>query len=816
MRAHAFAMRSAFVCLFFVSFEARAASIVVNSTVDVAPTNDGNCTLREAIAAANTNAAVDTCTAGSGPDTITFSVAGTITVIASSPLPAITSPVTIDGPGGGASAPGVRIDGATLSTGAADDEWGLRLAGGSAGSTIRDLMITRFRDGGILVESANNLILGNWIGTDGATAALGNGAGSFSGGILIRAPFAATSDASGNQVGGTTAADRNLIEGNSGPGVAVTDGNLADAFGVANAIIEGNFIGTNPAGTAAGPSSGENGPGITAFQAANLTIGGTTGTSPGGSCTGACNLISRCAGLSVNVGGASDGTFISGLNIQGNFIGTDVTGTAALGCYLGGSCYGIQAGYGLAGTIGGSTPAARNVIAGLSGGNGNGIYLFNTVNATNTFAPMTVEGNYIGVNSPGTAVLANGGFGVWTNPAEGLTIGGATSASRNVIAGNALGGIQIDGGNDLLTTGVTIRNNYIGVLADGTTAAGNGAAGVNLNNGVASAVNFAVVQDNVIANNTGSGVAISSVGNNNRIRANSLYNNGLLGIDQDQDGAVETNDNCDPDPGGNDLQNYPLLSGATITAGNITIAGTLNSLASSAFTIDFFGNTTAGDEGRIYLGSTTVNTDAGCNGAFNAGPFATTLGPGNTVTATATNNDAVHPNTSELSAAFTVAVVAVPLTATKTFTPATILPGAVSTLTITLTNTNGFDVTGVGFTDNYPAVITNAASPNVATSCVPVGTLTANPGSSTLQASGLGVPGNGSCTVSVQVTASAAGPHVNTIPAGGVTAANAPATAGATSGTLTVLATEIPTLSPLFVLLLAAILAAAGFHLARR
>ena len=39
----------------------------------------------------------------------------------------------------------------------------------------------------------------------------------------------------------------------------------------------------------------------------------------------------------------------------------------------------------------------------------------------------------------------------------------------------------------------------------------------------------------------------------------------------------------------------------------------------------------------------------------------------------------------------------------------------------------------------------------------------------TLQASGLGVPGTGSCTVAVQVSASGAGPHVNTIPAGGIT-----------------------------------------------
>lgn len=49
--------------------QARAATITPNTTADELD-SDGNCSLREAIQAANTDSAVDACTAGSGADTI--------------------------------------------------------------------------------------------------------------------------------------------------------------------------------------------------------------------------------------------------------------------------------------------------------------------------------------------------------------------------------------------------------------------------------------------------------------------------------------------------------------------------------------------------------------------------------------------------------------------------------------------------------------------------------------------------------------------------------------------------------------------------
>src|SRR6266404_188552 len=77
-------------------------TITVNSTSDAAISNDGLCTLREAITAANTNTAsgvtAGECAAGgSGSDTITFTIAGTINL--ASALPDITSNISINGPG---------------------------------------------------------------------------------------------------------------------------------------------------------------------------------------------------------------------------------------------------------------------------------------------------------------------------------------------------------------------------------------------------------------------------------------------------------------------------------------------------------------------------------------------------------------------------------------------------------------------------------------------------------------------------------------------------------------------------------------------
>ena len=84
-----------------------------------------------------------------------------------------------------------------------------------------------------------------------------------------------------------------------------------------------------------------------------------------------------------------------------------------------------------------------------------------------------------------------------------------------------------------------------------------------------------------------------SVANNvtrNRVSANSIHSNTLLGINLGPAG-VTPNDAGDPDTGANTLQNFPVITSATSVGGNTTIVGALNSTpASTTFTIEFFSN----------------------------------------------------------------------------------------------------------------------------------------------------------------------------------------------------------------------------------
>ncbi len=134
-----------------------AATITVNTTADDNTVN-GNCTLREAIQAANTNTAVDGCVAGvAGLDEIVFNLgAGTPTITPTAALPSIEEAVTINGATGGATR--VELNGAGLG---AD---GLVI---HAGSTIRALVINRFGGSAIHLEGGGGSTINNcYLGTD--------------------------------------------------------------------------------------------------------------------------------------------------------------------------------------------------------------------------------------------------------------------------------------------------------------------------------------------------------------------------------------------------------------------------------------------------------------------------------------------------------------------------------------------------------------------------------------------------------------------------------------------------------------------------
>ena len=296
------------------AMEARVllATIVVTGAGDTIAT-DGIVTLREAITAANTNAASGDASAGSaGMDTIAFNIPGSgiQTITLTSALPVISEMVTIDGytqPGASPNTLAIGDNAVLLiEENAANSEGRAGLEIGGGGSTVRGLVLNRSGDAGISLQSSGNRIEGNFLGTDPTgTIARGNGSG------ITFSP----NNNSGNTVGGTTPGARNLISGNNeGIHIGASDFTTSDRN-----VIQGNYIGTNAAGTAA-----------LGNHTSGIGLNGGTGNTIGGTISGAGNLIS---------GNGVDGVFIGTITrlatnshvIQGNFIGTDASGTFPLG-----------------------------------------------------------------------------------------------------------------------------------------------------------------------------------------------------------------------------------------------------------------------------------------------------------------------------------------------------------------------------------------------------------------------------------------------------------------------------------------------------
>ena len=325
----------------------------------------------------------------------------------------------------------------------------------------------------------------------------------------------------------------------------------------------------------------------------------------------------------------------SGCVVAGNFIGTNAAGTAASGNLNGVFVNGANTT-----TVGGTTAADRNIISGSNPGGNQGIQISGTVTGN------VVKGNYIGTNAAGTAAVPNGGDGIKVVSSTNTVIGGTTALEANVIAGNTLSGIRING------DGTIVKGNFIGTNSAGAVL-GNGDAGIQIVSANNSVIGGAAAgEPNTIANsgNGKAGVFVQS-GTGNAIRANSIHDNGGLGIDLGT-GGLTANDPGDPDTGANNLQNFPVITSSKITGTTKTIKGTLNSIASSSFTVEFFANGSCdgsgNGEGKTYLGFAPVTTDGSGNGSFTFHPG--TLAVGDVITATATDSG---NNTSEFSACFT-------------------------------------------------------------------------------------------------------------------------------------------------------------------
>jgi CSLREA domain-containing protein len=634
---------------------ASAATYTVNSTAD---TDDGvcnaaNCTLREAIHAANANA---------GTDTIRFVIGtGQKSIAPLSALPTVTDPVVIDGTTqpGFSGTPIIELDGSNAGTGAN----GLSITAGS--SLVTGLVINRFVPGfpvsggnGILLElGGGNEVRGCYIGTNVAgTAALGNGGW----GILI-------SNSAGNLIGRTDLANpMNVISGNGANGVRVE-------VGEANAnTIAGNRIGTNAAGTAA---LGNGSTGISLNAGTDNVVGSSTAGD---------TLVSGNVGDGVSITGTASGSVVKGC-----YIGTNAAGTAAIpngaqgvdiggtrGATIGpGNVVSGNAGSGVllisaafnntvAGNFVGTNPAGSSAVGNalngiiVSNSTGNTIGPGNVVsgNGTNGVRLRTgasgnvVRGNSIGVDAGIAFAIPNLAEGVQVNDgALNNTIGGP-GVDRNVISGNASNGVLFA---DATTAGNELRGNFIGTNATASAALPNGSNGVAVQAGSSGNTVGGTVAGtkNVIAFNAGRGVFVES-GTGNAILGNTISYNGGLGIDLGPVG-VTPNDPLDPDPGANLLQNFPILSSIVLGPGSTEIHGSLNSLASTGFRIEFAANIVCDASGygpgQRPLGASDVTTDVGGNASFVATLPAGANGPW--ITATATDPAG---NTSEFSACLPV------------------------------------------------------------------------------------------------------------------------------------------------------------------
>jgi len=447
---------------------------------------------------------------------------------------------------------------------------------GGSDPTARNLISANNWDSGVMIQGAtttHNTVAGNWIGTDASgQAAIGN--------INIDGSFMAvgiriSGGAHDNVIGGTAGAG-NLISGN--------DGGIYIDGGSANTVV-GNIIGL----AADGQTSLGN------LHSGVFMVGGAHDNHIGGVTSGMRNVISAN-----DIGVYIDSGFRN--TIAGNMIGLAADGLTSRGNVNGGI---FVVGGAHDNLIGGTSPAARNIISGngqAATSLGQGIYLSDP-NTTNN----TIEGNYIGVDASGNGVGGNYRQGVLIAlGANGNTVGGTASGAANVIAYNGLGGIRLD------STTNHVIGNLIGVGANRTTPLGNQYNGVRVygddnvigpNNliahnqlsGIMLNGKNSLIVNNTLQANTRSGICV--VGPTTRITSNIIVGNGGSdGAFADcaiQGGVVITG------TGGTQVLDNTILNnqGAGITVRS----GLLNSLLTNSIS----GNTTVGIQ-LVYGGNAEI------------------------------------------------------------------------------------------------------------------------------------------------------------------------------------------------------------------
>ena len=503
--------------------------------------DSGAGSLRQAISSANSAA---------GADTILFGfTAGTFPVISLlSALPVIAGDVFLDAALAVGAGPEVVLDGTT-----AGSAVGISITGSNV--TVKGLVIRNFSSHGILVNGSNHVIANNYIGTDvTGTLDFGNGGD----GVDV--------------VSGTnnTVGPGNLVSGNAGTGVHLA---LGSTFGT----VIGNKIGVNAAGNAAIPNLN----GV-------LIDGDSGGNIVGGAAVGEGNQISGNIDYGIKMNSTVDGSTAapSGF-IRGNFIGTGAGGLGDLG--NGKSVVFLSSSIGV--RVGGTAAGEGNII---SGNNTYGVEI-------NSGSRHQLMGNWIGLDSTGTATVGNSLSGVYINGSNLNVVGSQVATARNVISGNGLHGVNLLSGGD----SNTLLGNFIGTDKTGTLDLGNTGDGVRIQSVLQTTIGGGGTNaGNVISGNGGDGVFISV--NSASLSVATLKAN-MIGMNAAGTGSVGNT--------GNGINISNASGGATIIgsagSGNIIGGNTLSGIVVGTADLLTIQGNTIGKSGAANARGILLNTAAG-------------------------------------------------------------------------------------------------------------------------------------------------------------------------------------------------------------
>ena len=359
-------------------------------------------------------------------------------------------------------------DGVLITFGASNNTIGAANLDGSAANLISGNALS-----GIVIQdtATGNQVLGNRIGlTANGMATLPN----LGDGIVL--------NAAGNVIGGTAPGAGNIISGNLGSGVRLTNSlpSLPSASADNNQIL-GNLIGLDITGDSSGVGNVQSG--VEIDNASGTIIGGVTSAAG----TGSGNVISGNRQDGIHLTGSSTATLI-----EGNIVGLDAPGTAHQGNLLAGILLDGVSGN----SVGGNQNGAGNV---LSNNGTAGL-------AIDQGSNNTAQGNLIGTDPAGTSALGNLQNGLVIIASTGNSIGGTDDLAANIISGNNLSGISISG---TAAAGNVVLGNRIGTDRSGAQALGNGQDGVLIDSALSNTVGgTAAGAGNLISANRSHGIEI--------------------------------------------------------------------------------------------------------------------------------------------------------------------------------------------------------------------------------------------------------------------------------------------------------------------